>query len=307
MAVPAGITVALLTPLTDDGGVDHLALERLVRYAIAGGVTGVSPLGSTGEGFSLSLAQRLEVIGAATDAAGPGVPVIAGVFAHGPGQAAEEIAAYASQGAAGVLLAPPNYYPLNPAEQSAFFREVADASALPIVLYNIPVYTKVSLDPAVVADLAGHPRIVAIKDSGRDFGYFQSVLDAVRTAGVAAAEFAVLTGTDAMLLGCLLEGGSGSICASANVVPQLPAGILAAVRAGDFDRARDLERNLRLVLAACRPGGPPAGVKAAAAALGLCAPRMVPPRIGLTEDEVTALGQRLAEAGVVPAAASGVA
>jgi dihydrodipicolinate synthase/N-acetylneuraminate lyase len=302
MSVPAGVTVALLTPVDERGQTDKGGLERLVSSVLAAGVTGISPLGSTGEGYSLSLAQRLEVVETVVSAAGPGVPVIPGIFGHNADLALAEITVCQAAGASAVLVAPPSYYPLAPAEQLAFFARVAEASPLPLVLYNIPPYTKVSIAPAVVAQLAAMKQVLAVKDSSRDFGYFLSVLDAVAAAGVAPEEFKVLTGTDSMLLSCLAAGGAGTICASANVVPELPVGICAAFAAGDLERARELERRLRRVLDICRAGSPPAGIKAAAAAAGLCGPAMVAPRAGWSAAEVDSLRGRLADLGPVPAA-----
>jgi 4-hydroxy-tetrahydrodipicolinate synthase len=302
MSVPAGVTVALLTPVDERGQTDKAGLERLVSSVLAAGVAGISPLGSTGEGYSLSLARRLEVVKTVVTAAGPAVPVIPGVFGHNADLALAEIADYQAAGAGAVLVAPPSYYPLAPSEQRAFFARVAEASPLPVVLYNIPPYTKVSIAPAVVAELAAMEQVVAIKDSSRDFGYFQSVLDAVAGAGVAPGAFRVLTGTDSMLVSCLAAGGGGTICASANVVPELPVGICAAFAAGDLERATELERRLRRVLDICRAGSPPAGIKAAAAAAGLCGPAMVPPRAGWSAAEVDSLKGQLTALGPVPAA-----
>jgi dihydrodipicolinate synthase/N-acetylneuraminate lyase len=301
MTVPAGVTVALLTPVDERGQTDKDGLKRLVSSVLAGGVAGISPLGSTGEGYSLSLAQRLEVVETVVTAAGPQIPVIPGVFGHNADLALAEITVYQAAGASAVLVAPPSYYPLAPAEQRAFFARVAQASPLPVVLYNIPPYTKVSIAPAVVAELAAMDQVAAIKDSSRDFSYFLSVLDAVAGAGVPSEEFLVLTGTDSMLLSCLAAGGSGTICASANVVPELPVGICAAFAAGDRERAAQLERQLRCVLDICRAGSPPAGIKAAAAAAGICGPAMVPPRAGWSAAEVAALKGQLAALDPVPA------
>jgi dihydrodipicolinate synthase/N-acetylneuraminate lyase len=297
VTAPAGVTAALLTPLDDRGQTDHDGLSALVKAVLAGGVTGISPLGSTGEGYSMSLAQRLEVIEAVAAAAGPGVPVTPGVFAANPELALAEIDAYAGRGATAALLAPPSYYPLSPAEQEAYFAQVAGESPLPLVLYNIPVFTKVSIAPPVVAELAARPQVIGIKDSSRDFGYFQSVLDRLAVAGVPGTEFAVLTGTDTMLISCLLAGGRGTICASANVVPRLPAGIYAAVRSGALDQARILERQLRQVLDVCRADPAPAGLKGAIAAAGLAGPALRAPRLGVSADRVAEIGRLLTELG----------
>jgi 4-hydroxy-tetrahydrodipicolinate synthase len=292
--VPAleGVIVALLTPVDREGKVDHGALRQLVERVTSRGVTGVSPLGSTGEGYSLGLEQRLAVVDTVAGSVPAGMPVIPGVFAHNHEQAVAEIAAYANHGGTAVLAAPPGYYPLRAAEQEAYFSRLADAAALPLVMYNIPVYTKVQIAPAVAAALAAHPRVAGLKDSGRDLGYATELLDAVRAAG-AAADFSVLTGADTMLVPYLLAGARGTICANANVVPELVIAVYDAVRAGKLDEALRLEGRLRMVQAALGIGAPPAAYKAAVASSGVGEPWLVPPRLPLTEAETAELLERL--------------
>ncbi len=296
-----GVIVALLTPVDREGKVDHGALRRLVERLTSRGVTGVSPLGSTGEGYSLGLEQRLAVVDTVARSVPEGMPVIPGVFAHNHEQAVAEIAAYAEHGGTAVLAAPPAYYPLRPAEQEIYFSRLADAAALPLVLYNIPVYTKIQIAPAAAAALAAHPRIAGLKDSGRDLGYGADLLDAVAAAG-AAADFSVLTGTDSMLVSYLLAGARGTICADANVVPELVLAVYEAVRAGKLDDALRGEARLRAVQAAFRTGTPPAAYKAALAAAGVGEPWLVPPRLPLTEAETAELLQRLTALDVLPSA-----
>jgi dihydrodipicolinate synthase/N-acetylneuraminate lyase len=297
--VPAleGVIVALLTPVDREGKVDHGALRQLVERVTSRGVAGVSPLGSTGEGYSLGLDQRLAVVDTVAGSVPAGMPVIPGVFAHNHDQAVAEIAAYADHGGTAVLAAPPGYYPLRAAEQEAYFARLADATALPLVMYNIPVYTKVQIAPAVAAALAAHPRVAGLKDSGRDLGYAATLLDAVRAAG-AAADFSVLTGTDSMLVAYMLAGARGTICASANVVPELVLAVYDAVRAGKLDDALRVEARLRQVQAACAVGAPPAAYKAAVASSGVGEPWLVPPRLPLTEAETAELVERLTAIGV---------
>jgi dihydrodipicolinate synthase/N-acetylneuraminate lyase len=292
-----GVIVALLTPVDREGRVDHGALSRLVERLTSRGVTGVSPLGSTGEGYSLGLEQRLAVVDTVARSVPPGMPVIPGVFAHNHEQAAAEIAAYADHGGTAVLVAPPGYYPLHAAEQEAYFSRLADAAALPLVLYNIPVFTKVQIAPAAAAALAAHPRVAGLKDSGRDLGYAAALLDAVTAAG-AAADFSVLTGTDSLLVPYMLAGARGTICANANVVPELVLAVYDAVRAGRLDEALRLEARLRAVQAAFGSGAPPAAYKAAVAADGVGEPWLVPPRLPLTEAETARLLERLTALGV---------
>ena len=287
-----GVIVALLTPVDREGRVDHGALRQLVERVTSRGVAGVSPLGSTGEGYSLGLDQRLAVVDTVAGSVPAGMPVIPGVFAHNHEQAVAEIAAYADHGGTAVLAAPPCYYPLRAAEQEAYFSQLADATALPLVMYNIPAYTKVQIAPAVAAALAAHPRVAGLKDSGRDFGYAAGLLDAVKAAG-AAADFSVLTGTDSMLVSYMLAGARGTICASANVVPEVVLAVYEAVRAGKLDEALRLETRLRQVQAAFGIGAPPAAVKAAVASSGVGEPWLVPPRLPLTDAETAQLVERL--------------
>lgn len=292
MAVLEGVIVALITPVDADGQVDHGSLRRLVERLVQRGVTGISPLGSTGEGYSLGLEQRLAVVDTVARAVPAGMPVIPGVFAHNHEQAVAEIAAYADRGGTAVLAAPPSYYPLGAAEQQAYFSRIADAAALPLVLYNIPRFTKVRIAPTAAVTLAAHPRVAGLKDSSGDFGYGTELLDGLAAAGV-TDEFSVLTGIDSMLVAYLLAGARGTICASANVVPELVRAVYDAVREGKLDDALREEKRLRAVNAACNVGSLPAAVKAAVAASGIGEPWLVPPRRPLTESETAVLLDRL--------------
>jgi dihydrodipicolinate synthase/N-acetylneuraminate lyase len=288
-----GVIVALLTPVDQAGRVDHGALRQHVERLLARGVTGISPLGSTGEGYSLGLDQRTAVVETVAAAVPPGTPVIPGMFAHNHEQAVAEIAAYAERGATAALAAPPGYYPLAAAEQRRYFERLADDTALPLVIYNIPVFTKIVIDPAVAAALAVHPRVAGIKDSGRDLDYANRLLDAVAAAGPAAAGFSLLTGTDSMIVSYLLAGARGTICANANIVPERVRAAYDAVLAGKLDDALRHEAALRAVQAVL-PAGSTASYKAALAATGLGERWLVPPRIALTEAESARLADRLA-------------
>lgn len=288
-----GVIPALVTPVDRAGRVDHGALSRLAAGLAGRGVAGIGPLGSTGEGYSLDLEQRLAVVGTVARAVPAGMPVIPGVFAHNHEQAVAEIAAYADHGGTAVLAAPPAYYPLRPAEQEAYFSRLADAAALPLVIYNIPVFTKVRIEPEVAAALAPHPRVAGLKDSGRDILHTAALLDAVAALGPVAGDFSVLTGTDTTLVAAMLAGARGTICANANVVPELVLAVYDAVRAGKLDEAARHEARLRAVQAAFDAGGLPAAYKAALASTGVGEPWLVPPRLPLTEAETARLHSQL--------------
>lgn len=285
----SGVHVALATPLSPDGrSVDHDGLARLVERTLQGGVRAICPVGSTGEGPRLTRAVRHDITATVRSVAGRTVPVIPAPSAPTAAEAISEIGELVQAGADAVLLAPPSYYPMTADEIGEYFHAVAEATAAPIVLYNIPAMTKVSLPAPVVASLATHENIIGIKDSSRDFEYLQSVLYAVGDA-----DFTVLTGSDTMLLPSMLLGAGGTIAASANVVPQLGRQVYDAVTSGDLESAASAQRHLFDVVQACRVGTMPAGWKAALAAAGVCSPALVAPARGLDDDRRAALTERL--------------
>jgi len=161
----------MLTPVDREGKVDHGALRQLVERLISRGVAGVSPLGSTGEGYSLGLDQRLAVVDTVAESVTAGMPVIPASSRTTTSRPSPRSPPTRTAAVRAVLVAPPGYYPLSAAEQEGYFSRLADAAALPLVMYNIPVYTKVQIAPAVAAALAPHPRVAGLKDSGMDLGY----------------------------------------------------------------------------------------------------------------------------------------
>lgn len=288
-----GVHVALATPIGADGDLDLPSLDRLLSRVVAGGVDAICPTGSTGEGPRLSRDQRLEVCRQARKAVGTEHRVIPAASAMNVTDAVAEISDLADTGADAVLLALPSYYPVPAAGVTAFYQAVATQSRLPIVLYNIPSMTKIMLAQSAVAELARLPRIIGIKDSSRDFEYLESIVYAT-----ADADFAVLTGSDTMLLASLLVGATGTIAGSVNLVPEMAREIYDATASGDLDRARLAQQRLYDVVMVCRVGPPPSGWKAALAWAGVCAADPVPPAVGLTPDQYDELGSSLAALGV---------
>lgn len=292
--LPSGVMVALVTPLDADGHLDEASLERVVERVVAGGVRGVCPTGSTGEGARLTAAQRLAVTRRVRALAPAGVPVLPGVPLTTLEEGVAELGEFEAAGADAALVAPPSYYPLSDEGARRLFTGLADRSPLPVVLYNIPMFTKVTIGVRVAADLAAHPRVVGIKDSSRDMEYQSELIAATR----AAADFSVYTGSDTLLLASALLGARGAIAASANLVPGLGVALFEAVADGDLDRARQLQDRLFAVVKACRRGDFPAGWKAALEVVGVCSGRLADPAAGLPPAERDALAARLASLGV---------
>ncbi len=283
--VLSGAFVALATPWAD-GGLDVGGLERLVERVVGGGASGISPAGSTGEGALLTRAERLELTGRVRRLTS--LPVISGLPLTTIADGRAELEALASAGADAALVAPPSYFPLSDDGVRRLYATLSEDSPLPIVLYNIPVFTKVPLSPAVVGWLAGHPAVIGIKDSSRDMEYQQEVL-----AATSEADFAVVTGTDTLLVTSLTMGAAGAIAGSVNLVPELASGIYRAFTDGDMATATRLQGRLARIVAVCRRGLFPSGWKAALEIAGVCERTAVPPGTAMPPREFEELTETL--------------
>jgi 4-hydroxy-tetrahydrodipicolinate synthase len=284
-----GVLPALASPLKRDGTVDEPAVTRLVEHVLKGGVSGLVPLGSTGETASLDETARRGTLGSVVGAARGRVPVICGVAQSHLAAARAEVEAAAGLGADAALVAPPFYYLIDQPTVLAFYRRLAERSPLPILLYNIPQLTKVVAEPATVALLAREGTIAGIKDSSRDFEYFEAVCIATRDVPT----FRIFTGSDTMLLASLAVGGAGTICGAANVAPRWVVQIYEDFRRGDLDAARSNQDSLYQLVMAVRGGVFPAAIKAALHLQGICDPWPAAPVAALDERSEGQLRERL--------------
>jgi 4-hydroxy-tetrahydrodipicolinate synthase len=279
----SGVLPALVSPLHRDGSADESGIKRLVDHVIAGGVHGLLALGSTGEGASLGERTRWQVVKSVIEAGAGRVPVICGVAQPHLDAARGEVAAASRLGADAALVAPPFYYPTDQATVRAFYRRLAADSKIPLLLYNIPQFTKVSADPTTVAELATEGTIAGIKDSSRDFEYFENVRLATRSL----EHFRMFTGSDTMLLASLAMGGAGTICGAANVAPGWVVRIYDDFRRGNWKSGRTDQEALIELVTALRAGVFPASIKAALQLQGICEPWPAPPTAAL-DDAATA-------------------
>lgn len=284
-----GVLPALVTPLTESGQVDEPAVARLVEHVIAGGVIGLLPLGSTGETASLDEASRRTMLAATVKAARGRVPIICGVAQSHLAASQAEVAAAAAMGADAALVAPPFYYLIDQATVLAYYRALAAASSIPILLYNIPQYTKVVAEPATVATLAREGTIHGIKDSSRDFEYFELVCGATRDL----PDFRIFTGSDSMLLASLAMGGAGTICGLANVAPHWVVRIYEDYKRGDIAAAREHQDLLFSLLVRLRAGVFPTAIKAALELQGVCSAYCAKPIAPFDARAKEALGEQL--------------
>ena len=292
----SGVLVALASPMTRDGEVDRPGVGRLIEHVIRGGVHGVLALGSTGETASLDEPARREVLEAVVSATQGRVPVICGVAQTQLSTAIAEVGAAARAGADAVLVAPPFYYPTDQAGVLTFYRAIADRSTLPVLVYNIPQFTKVAVDPATIATLAREGTIKGIKDSSRDFEYFEGVCVAMRHDPA----FRIFTGSDTMLVASLAAGGAGTICGAANVAPAWVVKVYDEFTRGDLAAARKSQDAVYRLVGALRAGVFPLAIKSALHMEGVCGSWSAPPVRRLDEPAESRLRDFLAASGLLP-------
>jgi 4-hydroxy-tetrahydrodipicolinate synthase len=292
-----GCLTALLTPFRG-GEIDFAALERLVDAQVAGGVQGVVPCGSTGESATLTHDEHIRVVEAVVRFARGRVPVIAGTGSNSTAEAVRLTRAAEEAGAAGALLLSPYYN--KPTQEGIYqhYAAVAEATKLPLVVYNIPGRTASNILPETIARLSQIENIVGVKEAS---GSMQQVIEII-----AATEpgFAVWSGDDVMTLPIVAAGGAGAIAVSSNIVPGRFVAVTDALLAGDFARARDLMYDLLPLVRVLtmRFEVNPIPVKTAAALIGLCAEEFRLPLTPMSPENRAQLERVLREYALVPGA-----
>jgi 4-hydroxy-tetrahydrodipicolinate synthase len=234
-----GSIVALVTPFTDEGGVDYAALDGLVDFHLEQGSDALVVAGTTGESATLSRTEFRELLVAVVRRVNGAVPVLAGTGSTATATAVEQTRLAAELGADAVLVVTPYYNRPTQAGLEAHFTAIADASAIPVVLYNVPSRTAVDLLPVTVERLAPHPRIVGIKEAVRDPARIEELL---RRCG---ASFTVLSGDDPSCLAALKSGARGVVSVAANVAPALMHQLCTAALAGDWAAAQEFDQRLQ--------------------------------------------------------------
>lgn len=296
-----GVYAAMATPVTQQGEIDRQGVRNVVDYLFANGVTGLSILGSTGENPALTISQRQEVLETSLEAASGRGPVFTGAAATVVSDIITSLKTAAGTGAEGALVPPPYYYPLGSDGVVAFYERIAEASPLPIIMYNIPRMTKIQIGPDAVERLAGHPNIMGLKDSSGDFGYFSALARTVKGND----GFTLYTGSDAMLASALFVGGHGCIGGAVNTVPAALAELYRAYQRGDYERAVDLQGTVAKAVAATGSVGTfPAAIKGQYELKGVCGRWMAPPIPALTDAQLEQLRQRMTEAGLLEGVAA---
>lgn len=273
---PTGVIVPMITPFTATGDVDAGAVARLGDSLVAGGMDGLFLLGTTGEAASMTARQKRVLVAAAVRAVRGRMGIYAGISSNVQAEALQAAHDYAQLGVDALFVLPPNFYPIPEAALEEWFRQLLDRVPLDLLLYNIPQTTHVSIPMAVVERLAGHPRLLGMKDSEPNIERLHAALAiAKRHTG-----FHVLAGTNKLFVDGLARGAHGIIPAAANLEPGVHRDLYQAVRAGQQEEVLRLTAAMNEVLA--RYNGPTLGetlakLKALMAEKGLCEPHVLPP------------------------------
>ncbi len=283
-----GVFPYLVSPVDAAGRIKTAVLGKLCDDLIKAGVHGLTPLGSTGEFAYLNNEQRAAVVQATIEAAQKRVPVIAGVAATATADAVAQARHYQRLGADGILAILESYFPLKDAQVEAYFRAIADAVDIPVVLYTNPQFQRSDLSLDVIARLATHPRIKTIKDASTNTGRLLSIMNR-------CPEMRVFSASAHIPAAVMLIGGVGWMAGPACIVPRQSVRLYDLCRAGRWDEAMALQRKLwaineafaRFSLAAC--------IKAGLQAQGYDVGDPVPPQPALGPDERRIVEKTLAD------------
>ena len=273
-----GVFPYLVSPIDADGRIKTDVLGKLTSDLIKAGVHGVTPLGSTGEFAYLSREQRETVVRATIEAADKKVPVIAGVASTSTADAVAQAKTYQKLGADGILAICEAYFPLKDAQVEAYFRAIADAVDIPVVLYTNPNFQRSDLTLDVIARLSEHPRIRYIKDASTNTGRLLSIMNR-------APNMKVFSASAHIPAAVMLIGGVGWMAGPANIVPRQSVRLYDLCRAQKWPEAMTLQRELwrineafaRFNLAAC--------IKAGLQIQGYDVGEPVPPQAALSAED----------------------
>ncbi|MEQ1756918.1 MAG: 4-hydroxy-tetrahydrodipicolinate synthase [Vicinamibacterales bacterium] len=258
-----GMGTALVTPFTSSGAVDEKRVRQLVKRQVDAGIHFVSPCGTTGEAPTLSHDDKLRVVEIVVDEVGGRVPVLAGAGGYDTAEVVSFARELEARGVNGLLSVTPYYN--KPTQEGLYqhFRAIADSTALPIVLYNVPGRTGVNIDVPTVARLAQIPNIIGTKEASANVVQMCEIYASV------PEDFLLLGGDDPLTVAVMAIGGKGIISVASNVVPTEMSQIMELCERGDFVGARKLHTWLLPLIQVNFVESNPIPVKAAMAAMGL--------------------------------------
>ena len=287
-----GSLVAIVTPMSVDGSLDLASWDRLLDFHLAEGTDGIVIAGTTGESPALTLEEIEELTRRAVVRCAGKIQLIVGAGTNSTASTVARTRALSGLGVDGIMLVTPYY---NKPPQEGLFRHfmaAADASAVPVVMYNVPSRTAVDLMPATVARLARHPRIKALKDASASLGRLRDLL------AVCPQDFSVLSGDDATAIDWIGAGAHGVISVTGNVVPRRMHEACSAALAGDLAAARGIDAHLESLHRDLFVEANPIAVKWAVARLGLIGNAIRSPLVELSPAHHETVLRAMRSAGV---------
>ncbi|MBM3963659.1 MAG: dihydrodipicolinate synthase family protein [Planctomycetes bacterium] len=225
----SGIIPPIITPMVSRDQLDHAGLERLIDHLLSGGVHGIFALGTTGESPSLSYSLRREMVSRTIELVRSRVPVLVGITDTSFVETVDLAKHAADRGATALVLSTPYYFPAGQTELRYYVDELLQELPLPVMLYNIPSLTKVAFEIPTLEYLSRHPKIVGLKDSGGDLGYYAQAVG----LKVLRPDWSILLGPEALLAESLKLGGDGGVAGGANIFPSLFVQLYQSVRDND--------------------------------------------------------------------------
>ena len=289
-----GAVVPLVTPITSDAQVDFAALDRLIESQIRGGVEGILILGTTGEGPCIPRVLRRPLIERAVGTARKRILIYANVAENSLADTIASAKEFITAGAEVIAALPPFYFPPRPAELIAWFRVLLDAAPGPVVIYNIPLRTRVSIPLEVIGELAGHPRLVGIKDSENDPKRHEELLKRFGRRN----DFSIFIGVGALMAQGLKSGADGIVPSVGNLIPKDCQEQVEAARRQDWAAVDAIAVRQAEVAAVYQKGRTLAQSLAALKGLlhhrGICSPHVFPPLLPMSAAELDALRGELA-------------
>jgi 4-hydroxy-tetrahydrodipicolinate synthase len=289
----SGSMVAIVTPMTADGGLDWPAWERLLDFHAREGSSGIVVAGTTGESPTLSLDEIEELTRRAVAICRGKVKVIVGSGTHSTSGTVERTRALSRLGVDGVMLVTPYYN--KPTQEGLYrhFTAAAEASEAPVILYNVPSRTAVDLLPGTVARLARNPRIVALKEATASLSRARELQSACEP------EFTLLSGDDATAVDLMGVGARGVISVTANVAPRRMREACDAALSGDLAKARAIDSSLQALHRDLFIEANPIAVKWAVARMGLMGNAIRLPLVELSAAHQDTVLRAMQAAGVI--------
>ncbi len=288
-----GIIPAILTPMNEDESVNPEVLRQQIDRLIEGGVHGLFPFGTNGEGYILSEKEKIEVLEATIDQVNGRVPVYAGTGCISTADTIRMSKKAQELGADILSIITPSFAMASQKELYDHYVEVAKHVDLPIVLYNIPARTGNKLLPETVAKLAKDVDVImGVKDSSGDWDNLKAYINVTRDLN---KDFRVLSGNDSLILPCLKEGGAGGIAGCANVYPHVLSSIYNLFVEGKMDEAQKAQDSIASLRAVFKYGNPNTIVKTAVALLGYNVGKCRAPFNQVPDEGIEALRNVLAE------------